>query len=180
MTDDEPPSEPEFVVITASNPSQAAMYRQLVQARVDAGLYPARVAFRFYSDPPGGRVGSGGGTLLALLALLRDEDGSSTAPLAQRAAASWLVNLRRLRANLAYFEWIGQPYAPPPRWLFADDAAFEYAPTGTWSSPPVIHEYRPFHVKKNEPPRGGFFGRRAGPAYRRAARFYFTTENCVE
>ena len=87
MSDDEPPSEPEFVVITASNPSQAAMYRQLVQARVNAGLYPARVAFRFYSDPPGGRVGSGGGTLLALLALLRDEDGGSTAPLAQRAAA---------------------------------------------------------------------------------------------
>ena len=54
MSDDAPPSEPEFVVITASNPSQAAMYRQLVQARVDAGLYPARVAFRFYSDasPP--------------------------------------------------------------------------------------------------------------------------------
>ena len=87
MSDDAPPSEPEFVVITASNPSQAAMYRQLVQARVDAGLYPARVAFRFYSDPPGGRVGSGGGTLLALLALLRDEDGGSTAPLAQRAAS---------------------------------------------------------------------------------------------
>ena len=37
------------------------------------GLYPQSVAFRVYCDPPGGRVGSGGGTLVALMALLREE-----------------------------------------------------------------------------------------------------------
>ena len=40
---------------------------------VAQGLYPQSVAFRVYCDPPGGRVGSGGGTLVALMALLREE-----------------------------------------------------------------------------------------------------------
>ncbi len=89
-------ASPDFVVVTASNPTQAANYRALLAARTEAvrpcsarswlpctaeshlpcvmqGLYPPSVAFRVYCDPPGGRVGSGGGTLVALMALLREE-----------------------------------------------------------------------------------------------------------
>ena len=38
-------------------------------------MYPKEIAFKVYADPPGGRIGSGGGTLWALNELLRDEAG---------------------------------------------------------------------------------------------------------
>jgi galactokinase/mevalonate kinase-like predicted kinase len=59
-------------VVTASRPAQAAVFRQLVERRLGAGLYPREIDFRVYSDPDGGRVGSGGGTLWALSRLLED------------------------------------------------------------------------------------------------------------
>ena len=55
---------PSYIVVTASTPTQAASYRELVLARVASGTYPQDVAFRFYCDPAAGRVGSGGGTVL--------------------------------------------------------------------------------------------------------------------
>eukprot|EP00928_Gymnodinium_smaydae_P017654 TRINITY_DN16756_c0_g1_i1.p1 TRINITY_DN16756_c0_g1~~TRINITY_DN16756_c0_g1_i1.p1 ORF type:complete len:599 (+),score=133.47 TRINITY_DN16756_c0_g1_i1:99-1895(+) len=67
----------DFCVVTASTPEMADLYRQLVRRRQDAGLYPRQLQFRFYSDPPRGRVGSGGGTLLALHELLKEETGKS-------------------------------------------------------------------------------------------------------
>lgn len=68
---------PDFVVITASTPVQAECYRSLVRSRQEGGLYPASVAFRFFCDPPRGRVGSGGGTVLALHRLLLEEAGAA-------------------------------------------------------------------------------------------------------
>ena len=53
-------------VITASDERQAEVFRALVARRLDAGLYPREVNFAVCADPPGGRVGSGGGTLWAL------------------------------------------------------------------------------------------------------------------
>jgi hypothetical protein len=63
----------DYCVITASTPQQAELYKSLVQRRQDAGMYPTKLQFRFYSDPPGGRVGSGGGTLVALNELYKEE-----------------------------------------------------------------------------------------------------------
>lgn len=63
----------DLLVITASDPEQAAVFAQLVAAR--AASLPRGLSVRCYSDPPGGRVGSGGGTLVALAMLLRDELG---------------------------------------------------------------------------------------------------------
>ncbi len=60
-------------IITASDSRQAAVFQKLLDRRVQRGLYPREVDFRVYSDPPAGRVGSGGGTIWALLAMLRDE-----------------------------------------------------------------------------------------------------------
>jgi galactokinase/mevalonate kinase-like predicted kinase len=58
-------------IITASNKKQADAYRELLAARVASRLYPREVEFVVLQDPEGGRVGSGGGTLWALLQLLR-------------------------------------------------------------------------------------------------------------
>jgi fucokinase len=60
-------------IITASDEQQAGVFRTLIQRRIDSGLYPREIDFRVYADPPAGRAGSGGGTLWALLCLLRDE-----------------------------------------------------------------------------------------------------------
>jgi len=61
-------------VITASGEKQAAVFRKLIDRRREGVLYPREIDFRVYADPPGGRVGSGGGTVWALTNLLR-EDG---------------------------------------------------------------------------------------------------------
>ena len=60
-------------IITASNPGQAEEFRTLLRNRVDQGLYPGEIDFRVCSDPREGRVGSGGGTLLALVNLLEEK-----------------------------------------------------------------------------------------------------------
>ena len=115
---------PDFVIITASNPTQAGNYKALLAARMQAvrplwadtayptttqallcvprvqGLYPQSVAFRVYCDPPGGRVGSGGGTLVALMSLLREEApevaAASDAATLSRGAAAFFSSRRVL------------------------------------------------------------------------------------
>ena len=66
-----------YCVITASDETQAAAFRLLLNRRVDHGLYPREINFRVYSDPPGGRIGSGGGTIWALSRLLAEEHTGS-------------------------------------------------------------------------------------------------------
>ncbi|MDD5673521.1 MAG: L-fucokinase [Chitinivibrionales bacterium] len=60
-------------IITASTPRQAGEFRALLKNRLDHGLYPREIDFKVYSDPQQGRVGSGGGTLMSLMALLEEE-----------------------------------------------------------------------------------------------------------
>lgn len=59
-------------LITSSDPARAQLYRELLRRRrVLLGDLQCRV----YSDPPAGRVGSGGGTILALATFLQEELG---------------------------------------------------------------------------------------------------------
>jgi len=60
----------DIVLITAGSERQAGAFRSLIVRRQDAGLYPREVAFEVVADPPGGRVGTGGGTLWAIAQLL--------------------------------------------------------------------------------------------------------------
>jgi galactokinase/mevalonate kinase-like predicted kinase len=60
-------------IITASDERQAEVFRKLLERRTERGLYPREIDFRIYSDPPTGRAGSGGGTIWALLNLLKVE-----------------------------------------------------------------------------------------------------------
>lgn len=63
----------DYCVITASHERQAETFRKLLHRRIEHGLYPREITFKVYADPPGGRIGSGGGTLWALHELLREE-----------------------------------------------------------------------------------------------------------
>jgi galactokinase/mevalonate kinase-like predicted kinase len=58
------------VLITAASERQAEGFRRLIDRRLDHELYPRELAFEVVADPPGGRVGTGGGTLWALARLL--------------------------------------------------------------------------------------------------------------
>ncbi len=66
-------------IITASDENQAKVFRNLIERRRDKGLYPREIDFRVYADPPGGRVGSGGGSLWALDRWLTDLGSDSPA-----------------------------------------------------------------------------------------------------
>jgi fucokinase / fucose-1-phosphate guanylyltransferase len=66
-------------IITASDSRQAEVFKELLERRIQWGLYPREIDFRVSSDPPAGRVGSGGGTIWALLEMLRDEGLDLTA-----------------------------------------------------------------------------------------------------
>jgi hypothetical protein len=58
------------VLITAASEPQADAFRRLITRRQEHGLYPREISFEVVADPPGGRVGTGGGTLWALRQLL--------------------------------------------------------------------------------------------------------------
>ena len=92
------------------------MYRQLVQARVDAGLYPARVAFRSTATRRAG-VGSGGGTLLALSRCSATRDGGSQHR-SRSAAASFFAAHRVLLLHAGGGSWRLPCYVPEGK-LFA-------------------------------------------------------------
>jgi len=59
-------------IITTSDERQADLFRRLIGRRIEHGLYPREIDFRVVADPPGGRIGNGGGTMWALLRLLDD------------------------------------------------------------------------------------------------------------
>ena len=56
----------DWVVITASNEAQAALYRMQIEERLNGGYIPKRTKYAVISDPDGKRVGSGGATLNVL------------------------------------------------------------------------------------------------------------------
>lgn len=58
------------VLITAASEPRAEAFRSLIARRQEHGLYPRELSFEVVADPPGGRVGTGGGTLWALARLL--------------------------------------------------------------------------------------------------------------
>ena len=108
-------------IITASNERQASVFRTLLERRVKRGLYPREIDFLVFSDPPAGRAGSGGGTIWALLSLLREEgldliSGNDSA-LAQDAAAR--LSRRRILVIHAGGESRRLPAYVPEGKLFA-------------------------------------------------------------
>lgn len=65
------------VLVTASSERQAAAFRALLERRRAHGLYPRELAFEVVADPPGGRVGTGGGTLWALARLVESRGAAA-------------------------------------------------------------------------------------------------------
>jgi galactokinase/mevalonate kinase-like predicted kinase len=100
-------------VITASDETQAEVFRGLVRTRVEAGLYPREIEFLVRADPPGGRIGSGGGTLLALGDVL-GRSGSSRGSGALGGARSLVIHAGGESRRLPAYVPEGKIFAPLP------------------------------------------------------------------
>jgi galactokinase/mevalonate kinase-like predicted kinase len=62
----------DICIITTSSERRADSFRRMIRNRYAHGVYPREIAFRVYADPPSGRIGSGGSTLITLSRLYRD------------------------------------------------------------------------------------------------------------
>tara|TARA_B110001452_G_scaffold235486_1_gene214318 strand:- start:269 stop:1129 length:861 start_codon:yes stop_codon:yes gene_type:complete len=55
--------------------------------------------------------------------------------------ANIVLTFLRLRELDNYMSWLRNPFVAPPDRMLTDNALLVYAPTGNWTTPPVIHEY---------------------------------------
>lgn len=62
----------DYVILTASNESQAQSYRMQIQYRLDHGMLPKSIHYAVLPDSDGKRVGSGGATLNVLRYIYQD------------------------------------------------------------------------------------------------------------
>lgn len=62
----------DYIIITASDETQAQMYRLQIQKRLDSGFLPATCNYLCIPDPEGKRVGSGGATLSVIKQIIRE------------------------------------------------------------------------------------------------------------
>lgn len=60
----------DYVILTASNESQAQSYRMQIQYRLDHGMLPKSIHYAVLPDPDGKRVGSGGATYIRMQEVL--------------------------------------------------------------------------------------------------------------
>ena len=56
----------DYIILTASNESQAVIYRKQIERRISGGYLPEQVHYAVLPDPEGVRIGSGGATLNVL------------------------------------------------------------------------------------------------------------------
>jgi fucokinase len=63
----------DYLIVTAGNEAQAAAYRALLDERRALGLIPDVSEGLVVPDAKGKRIGSGGSTILCLLAVLNEE-----------------------------------------------------------------------------------------------------------
>ncbi|MBU4495296.1 MAG: hypothetical protein KJ874_08340, partial [Acidobacteria bacterium] len=84
----------DYLIVTASNDSQAGGYTEQLEKRKRLGLIPQVSQILVLADPGGKRVGSGGSTIHCLLSVLnrelRDKDESGNNPVAWRKILSAL------------------------------------------------------------------------------------------
>lgn len=105
----------DYVVLTASNEEQAAVYRSELSYRLERGLLPARTKYLVLADPEGKRVGSGGATLNVLKAIAEKE---------QKDESNFFENLRILvihsggdSKRIPQYSACGKLFSPIPRTL---------------------------------------------------------------
>ena len=67
----------DYIILTASNESQAQSYREQIEYRLEEGKLPRETVYAVIPDPDGKRVGSGGATL-SVLRYIRERESTFT------------------------------------------------------------------------------------------------------
>ncbi|MGN1315225.1 MAG: L-fucokinase [Lachnospiraceae bacterium] len=105
----------DYVILTASNEEQAAVYQREIQYRKEMKKLPSRTVFLVLPDPQGKRVGSGGATLNVLKAIAQRE---------QREQENFFSGLRILvihsggdSKRIPQYSACGKLFSPVPRVL---------------------------------------------------------------
>ncbi|MFB3905135.1 MAG: L-fucokinase [Acidobacteriota bacterium] len=88
----------DYLIVTASNRSQALAYETQLKLREELGLLAEVKRTMVVADPEGKRIGSGGSTVYSILAVLNQELGAGSASKEQAGdRTTWLATLRKLR-----------------------------------------------------------------------------------
>lgn len=98
------------VVLTASGPAQAALYREALAAMVRRGRLPGSTRVLVVEDPQGRRIGSGGATINALRALAASLGGAA----AVARARILLVHAGGDSKRLPWAGVVGKAFIPVP------------------------------------------------------------------
>ncbi|MCI5584315.1 MAG: bifunctional fucokinase/L-fucose-1-P-guanylyltransferase [Lachnospiraceae bacterium] len=105
----------DYVILTASNEEQAAIYRSEIEYRLGQKKLPSRTTWLVLPDPEGKRVGSGGATLNVLREIAQRE---------QKAEENFFTNLRILvihsggdSKRIPQYSTCGKLFSPVPRVL---------------------------------------------------------------
>lgn len=130
----------DYVVLTASNEAQAAVYENEIRCRLKCNRLPARTKYLVISDPDGKRVGSGGATFNVLKAIAERE---------QNDEGNFFKRLRVMvihsggdSKRIPQYSACGKLFSPMPRILPDGHAAtlFDEFMVGTSMIPARIQE----------------------------------------
>lgn len=111
----DPNPEWDYLVLTASNASQARAYEAQIRLRRQAGLLSRVRQVMVSADPGGRRVGSGGATLLALeRILLREANAASNAESVMRRLRILIVHAGGDSMRLPAYGPCGKIFVPIP------------------------------------------------------------------
>ncbi len=102
----------DYVILTASNQAQAAAYEAQLAYRKKKGYLPAQTKFVVLPDPKGQRVGSGGATLAALLALAQTEGEEIF------SKRLFLIHSGGDSKRIPQYSACGKLFSPVPRLIF--------------------------------------------------------------
>jgi galactokinase/mevalonate kinase-like predicted kinase len=103
----------DYCIITASSEKQARDFNKLIDSRRKHGLYPREVQFKVMSDPPTGRIGNGGNTVLSLKRLCSENKAGDPLPFFQNKKIL-IIHAGGESRRLPCFAPEGKLFAPVP------------------------------------------------------------------
>lgn len=104
----------DYIILTASNETQATAYRNQINSRLEKGLLPETTKYAVLPDPDGKRVGSGGATFQVMRYIAEQETGCEN-PFKNRRIL--VIHSGGDSKRVPQYSAIGKLFSPVPREL---------------------------------------------------------------
>lgn len=104
----------DYIILTASNETQARAYRAQIDERLEKGLLPVETHYAVLPDPDGKRVGSGGATF-QVLRYIGDQAPESEDPFKGRRIL--VIHSGGDSKRVPQYSAVGKLFSPVPREL---------------------------------------------------------------